>query len=92
MHVSERGIARLLGRFWPHPMNVRRSDVVRSCLGGALGLALTEWIGRLALGVSSPCLIAPMGASTVLLFGVPASPLAQPWSIVGGTSSPRSSA
>ena len=84
MQVSERGIARLFGRFWPHPMNVRRRDVVLSCLGGALGLALTEWISRLALGVSSPCLIAPMGASTVLLFGVPASPLAQPWSIVGG--------
>ncbi|PCR16609.1 HPP family protein, partial [Klebsiella pneumoniae] len=25
-----------------------------------------------------------MGASAVLLFGVPSSPLAQPWSIVGG--------
>jgi CBS domain-containing membrane protein len=31
-----------------------------------------------------PLLIAPMGASAVLLFGVPASPLAQPWSILGG--------
>src|SRR5450830_1606221 len=29
-------------------------------------------------------LIAPMGASAVLLFAVPASPLAQPWSIIGG--------
>lgn len=29
-------------------------------------------------------LIAPMGASSVLLFAVPASPLAQPWSIMGG--------
>jgi CBS domain-containing membrane protein len=84
MHVSERGIARWFGRFWPHPMNVRRRDVLLSCLGGALGLAGTEWVGRHALGVSSPWFIAPMGASTVLLFGVPASPLAQPWSIVGG--------
>jgi CBS domain-containing membrane protein len=31
-----------------------------------------------------PYLIAPMGASAVLLFAVPASPLAQPWSIIGG--------
>jgi len=31
-----------------------------------------------------PLLIAPMGASAVLLFGVPSSPLAQPWSIIGG--------
>ncbi|WP_260929361.1 HPP family protein [Novosphingobium sp. 9] len=33
---------------------------------------------------AAPLLIAPMGASAVLLFGVPASPLAQPWSIIGG--------
>ena len=33
---------------------------------------------------SIPLLVAPMGASAVLLFAVPASPLAQPWSIIGG--------
>jgi CBS domain-containing membrane protein len=31
-----------------------------------------------------PLLVAPMGASAVLLFAVPASPLAQPWSLIGG--------
>ena len=31
-----------------------------------------------------PFIVAPMGASAVLLFAVPASPLAQPWSIIGG--------
>ena len=35
-------------------------------------------------GTALPLLIAPMGASAVLLFAVPASPLAQPWSLVGG--------
>jgi CBS domain-containing membrane protein len=29
-------------------------------------------------------LVAPLGASAVLVFAVPASPLAQPWSVVGG--------
>lgn len=40
----------------------------------------------LLLGPSAhiPLLVAPMGASAVLLFAVPASPLAQPWSIIGG--------
>ena len=33
---------------------------------------------------ASVYLIAPMGASAVLLFCLPASPLAQPWSVVGG--------
>jgi CBS domain-containing membrane protein len=31
-----------------------------------------------------PALVAPIGASAVLLFVVPASPMAQPWSIIGG--------
>lgn len=35
-------------------------------------------------GANIPLLVAPMGASAVLLFAVPASPLAQPWSIIGG--------
>src|SRR5690606_8029755 len=35
-------------------------------------------------GSDVPLLIAPMGASAVLLFAVPTSPLAQPWSIIGG--------
>jgi CBS domain-containing membrane protein len=41
---------------------------------------------HLLLGSSTSILllVAPMGASAVLLFAVPASPLAQPWSIVGG--------
>ena len=33
---------------------------------------------------SMPWIIAPVGASAVLLFAVPSSPLAQPWPIVGG--------
>ncbi len=47
---------------------------------------LTGLICRLWLGSADglPVLIAPMGASAVLLFAVPASPLAQPWSILGG--------
>jgi CBS-domain-containing membrane protein len=36
-----------------------------------------------AVGVSI-WLIAPMGASAVLVFAVPASPLAQPWSVIVG--------
>ena len=59
---------------------------IRSGLGASLGILLTGLISRAALGSGSPwpVLIPPMGASAVLLFAVPASPLAQPWSIVGG--------
>lgn len=42
-------------------------------------------IGMLTLPAgNAPLLIAPLGASAVLLFAVPASPLAQPWSVLGG--------
>jgi CBS domain-containing membrane protein len=60
-------------------------DRLFACLGAAIGIALTGVVGWLTLGASAgPWLVAPVGASAVLLFAVPASPLAQPWSIVGG--------
>jgi CBS domain-containing membrane protein len=51
-----------------------------------LGIAFTGGAMHTLLGPASsiPLLVAPMGASAVLLFAVPASPLAQPWSIIGG--------
>lgn len=59
---------------------------LRSSLGALVGIAITGLITHLIVGPSSdlPLLVAPMGASAVLLFGVPASPLAQPWSLLGG--------
>ncbi|TIM63397.1 MAG: hypothetical protein E5Y60_25335, partial [Mesorhizobium sp.] len=52
-----------------------------ACFGATIGIALTGAIGGLVLGSGPhvPLLVAPMGASAVLLFAVPASPLAQPW-------------
>lgn len=65
---------------------VGRLGWLRSGLGAMCGIVLTSLIGHLWLGTTSglPALIAPMGASAVLLFAVPASPLAQPWSVFGG--------
>lgn len=70
----------------PTRATVSHAERLRSGLGALLGILLTGLISALALGspVASAWLIAPMGASAVLLFGVPASPLAQPWSILGG--------
>ena len=57
-----------------------------ACLGALVGIALTGGISGYLFGQGPhlPLIVAPMGASAVLLFAVPASPLAQPWSIVGG--------
>ncbi|KPC50496.1 HPP family protein [Amantichitinum ursilacus] len=70
--------------FRPAPTTASRRERILGCVGAALGLWATEVVARHALGELNPWFIAPMGASAVLLFAVPASPLAQPWSIVGG--------
>lgn len=54
-------------------------------LGGMTGIAgLTLMLHWQAPGLGQSCLIASMGASAVLLFGVPHSPLSQPWPLIGG--------
>lgn len=70
--------------FAPMPLSVGRREIALACLGAGLGLFGTEWLASQVLGEINPWFIAPMGASAVLLFAVPASPLAQPWSITGG--------
>jgi CBS domain-containing membrane protein len=57
-----------------------------ACLGALVGIGLTGLICGYLFGQGPhlPLIVAPMGASAVLLFAVPASPLAQPWSIIGG--------
>ena len=69
-----------LARFYPAAMNVKWPERMRSALGALIGIAFTGGSMHLLLGpnVNIPLLVAPMGASAVLLFGVPASPLAQP--------------
>jgi len=64
---------------------------LRGALGALLGIGLaglmTALLTRLLLGLGNPVLpwlIAPVGASAVLAFALPASPLAQPWPVFGG--------
>ena len=63
------------------------SEAVRSGLGALVGVLLTGVISTWTLAASdaAPLLMAPLGASAVLLFAVPASPLAQPWPALGGS-------
>jgi CBS domain-containing membrane protein len=56
----------------------------RDVTGAVLGLLLTGGLSWWAWGAESVWLGAPMGASAVLLFAVPSSPLAQPWPVVMG--------
>ncbi len=76
----------MLRRMLPDTQLVSKRERLRASLGALLGILITGLVGSLAIGLDPalPALIAPMGASAVLLFAVPASPLAQPWSILGG--------
>lgn len=71
--------------FFPEPVSVDFKERTRACIGAFFGIVLTSVTTYWLVGLSDlPLLMAPIGASAVLLFGVPSSPLAQPWSIVGG--------
>lgn len=78
-------ILRSLG---PAVARVPAREALRAGFGALIGLALTGLfllspVVDLDLGLY---LVAPFGASSVLLFAVPNSPLAQPWSaIIGNT-------
>ncbi|MEH7829316.1 HPP family protein [Gemmobacter denitrificans] len=62
-----------------------RSDTIRAVIGALIGLGLTELVlSPMADPMLGLFLIAPFGATAVLVIAVPNSPLAQPWSVVVG--------
>lgn len=78
-------LIRWLRTFQPLPMKVDARERGRVVIGALVGIGFTALIGHWFAGDAvSVWLIAPMGASAVLVFGVPASPMAQPWAVVGG--------
>ncbi len=72
---------------WPAPLAINRRERLRVVIGAALGMLATAWLCQSAGGSAAagwPWLVAPMGATAVLLFAVPASPMAQPWAVIAG--------
>ena len=62
------------------------SDRVLASLAALTGIAITGFLSGLIAGKAPHLLllVPPMGASAVLLFAVPSSPMAQPWPTIGG--------
>jgi CBS domain-containing membrane protein len=62
------------------------AELARGTAGALIGIAVAGATAEAVPGgaESLPFIVAPMGAAAVLLFAVPASPLAQPWPVVGG--------
>ena len=77
-------------RAWlPARLQVDAAERIRAACGAALGILVAALLSRVAAGslpasLALPWMVAPLGASAVLVFAVPASPLAQPWAVVGG--------
>ena len=82
--ASHAGLSAWLRAFVPARIPMSRREWALSGLGAWFGILVAAWTSHRLLGGFDPWFIAPMGASSVLLFAVPASPLAQPWSLVGG--------
>ncbi|MBS0564274.1 MAG: HPP family protein [Proteobacteria bacterium] len=79
-----RPILRALGPALARPAAV---EIVRAALGAGAGVVGCALLAAMLLGsgdVAVSLLIAPLGATTFLVFCVPNSPLAQPWSVVVG--------
>lgn len=85
--VRARRVLRALGPVMARP---RPAEALRAALGAGLALILCGGLlvgADLLLGADRQAglfLIAPLGASAFLIFAVPNSPLAQPWSVVAG--------
>lgn len=71
--------------FGPSSVKVSAKECFRAALGALFGIFITAIFCRYFSGAPDAYfIIAPMGASAVLLFAVPSSPLAQPWSVFFG--------
>jgi len=69
------------------PAPIRPREALRAGLGALVGVGLCGLMARLLSEgelSAAPLLVAPIGASAVLAFAVPASPLAQPRAVIGG--------
>lgn len=78
-------ITRFIAGLWPAPVQIDAHERWRALTGAGLGILITALICRWwGDGGAQPWLVAPLGASALLIFVMPASPLAQPWPVIAG--------
>jgi CBS domain-containing membrane protein len=83
MNPDVKGWRAALSVLRPAALTIDSRERWRIIVGVGVGLFFAASLS-LALGAAHPWLVAPMGASAVILFALPSSPLAQPWAVVGG--------
>jgi CBS-domain-containing membrane protein len=80
-----RYLQKLRGRNQGCPPRVSPAEILWSWLGAFLGIGLAGWLEEQWFAPADlPLLIGSLGASAVLLYGAPRSPLAQPRNLLGG--------
>lgn len=64
----------------------RYGDRLVACIAVAVSIALTILVSSEfpLLTKDLPVIVGPLGASAIMVFVIPSSPLAQPWRVVGG--------
>jgi CBS domain-containing membrane protein len=78
-----------LKQFFPFitvdPVNLSIKGKLLAAISGSIAIFAVAWITHLSGADSAyPIIVASMGASAVILFILPSSPLAQPWPLIGG--------
>lgn len=71
--------------FLPITTNVSNSEMLISGISAFVAIGLLSLFSYHLIGTESlPFIVASMGASAVLVFAIPHSPLSQPWPVFGG--------
>ncbi|HHH48553.1 MAG TPA: CBS domain-containing protein [Gammaproteobacteria bacterium] len=74
-----------LQRWFPPQSDLSGKRILISAIAALISVVLVALSSRQLLeGIAGPFLLASMGASSVLLFVVPSSPMSRPWPFVGG--------
>ena len=76
-----------LSHFVPTPIGINGRERLRVTAGVGLGILLAALLSRWWSGDAGPqpWMVASLGASAVLVFATPSSPLSQPWPVVAGS-------
>jgi CBS domain-containing membrane protein len=77
---------KLFPYFGQDQTNVSQHERFRAAGGAFVGLLLTMLVGRYLGGMAGirDWAMASLGASALLIFVLPSSPMAQPWAVIGG--------
>ncbi len=77
---------KILPHFGQDQTNVSQQERFRAAGGALVGLLFTMAMGRYIGSVAgvSEWVMASLGASALLVFVLPSSPMAQPWAVIGG--------